>query len=444
MAYIEKSDINEEKSNVDESVDKIDEQVNKKRIYQRKWFKISAIVLVILLIVGSVLVWKADSLLKKVFKGDFITNIAHSLPGVNNQLKGEKEGRINILLIGMRGINDPAGGTLADTIMVVSVKPEENKVALISLPRDLFVNNPAVGYKTKINAVYAYGEKKGEGQGIKYMKQEVSAVTGLPIQYSAVINFDAFKQLIDAVGGVEITLDKPFEESVQFDQPHICNSFFNVPTGKTKEQTVRYFSKERQAYRTRVIKSYPLCTAPKDTLECGGDFKLPAGTQTLDSEKALCYARSRETSNDFKRAKRQQQIIQALKTKLLKMGTLTNLNKLNKIFDSLGDNIKTDIQAWEMKRFYDLYNKMKNYQLYQRVVNSSDDPQSGLVYGQRDPTFGSILLLKGDNFDRIHNLFQNIFTFSPQEKKIDTTNVNSKTDSKTSSKSDANKKALTQ
>ncbi len=388
-----------------------------KKFYKQKWFKIVSIILFILVLGGGILGWKANSMLHKVSNGNIISSLIHSFPGVNNQLKGEKEGRINILFLGMRGANDPAGGTLADTIMVASLKPKDNKIALISIPRDLFTDNPAVGYKTKINAVYAYGEKKGKGQGINYMEQVVGNITGLPIQYAVAVNFNSFKQLIDAIGGIQITLKKPFEESIQFDQPHICNSFFTVPTGKTKDQTVKYFSKERQAYRTRVIKSYPLCTAPKDTLECGGDFKLPAGTQTLDGKKALCYARSRETSNDFERAKRQQQVIQATKEKLLTTGTLTNFGKLNNILNSLGNNVKTDMQPWEIKRLYDLYQKMNNYQLYQQVIDTSDNSQSGLVYGKKDSTFGDILLPKGDNYDRFHTLFQNIFTLNETNKK---------------------------
>ena len=145
-------------------------------------------------------------------------------------------------------------------------------------------------------------------------------------------------------------------------------------------------------------------------MECGGDFKLPAGTQTLDATKALCYARSRETSNDFERAKRQQEIITAIKDNLLNAGTLTDFTKLNGILNSLGDNVKTDMQAWEMKRLYDVYSQMKDYKLYQRVIDSSDDSEVGLVYGVQDPTFGDILVPKGDNYDRIHQLFQNIFT----------------------------------
>jgi LCP family protein required for cell wall assembly len=389
----------------------------KKKFYKKRWFKIAIPLIIILLIVGGIFAFKTDSILKRISKSGLLSVLAHSIPGVSNELKGEKDGRINVLLLGMRGANDPAGGLLSDTIQVLSIEPKANKASLISIPRDLFVDNPAVGYKTKINAVHAYGEQKGSGQGMAYMEQVVGSITGLPIQYAITTNFDGFKKTIDAIGGIQITLDQPFDESVQFNQPHVCDSFFTVPTGKfdTKTKNI-YWSGTKTLKKVKTVASYPLCTAPADTLECGGDFTLPAGTQTLNASQALCYARSRETSNDFERAKRQQQVIQAVKDKLLSLGTLTDFGKVNNIINSLGDNVKTDMQSWEMKRFYDLYNQMKGYQMYNRVIDGSDDPEVGLVYGQKDPTFGDILLPKGDNFDKFKALFQNIFTMSPEQK----------------------------
>jgi LCP family protein required for cell wall assembly len=377
---------------------------------KKKWLIPLLIIVAIVVFILGFFAWKTGYILNKIStKGGVIQSLIHTIPGIDNSIKGEKEGRINILLLAMRGANDPAGGTLADTIEVFSIEPKSNKTSLISLPRDLFVNNPAVGYKTKINAVYAYGEQKSAGQGIAYMEQAVGEVAGIPIHYAVSINYDAFTKLIDAMGGVKITLSEPFEESVQFNQAQPCDSYFTVPTGKYENKTKRYFSKTAQMYKTRVTKSYPLCTVSPEKLECGGDFKLPAGTQTLNSTQALCYARSRETSNDFERAKRQQQIISAIKDTLLSAGTLTDFGKLNNILDSLGDNVKTDMKAWEIKRLYDLYSQMTGYTLQQKVVDSSNDSEVGLVYGMQDPTFGDILVPKGDNFDRFHQLFQNIF-----------------------------------
>jgi len=383
---------------------------------KKRWLKPLLIVIIIFIVVAGFFAWKTGFILSKISTkgtGGLLSSLTHVIPGVNNTIKGEKDGRINILLLGMRGANDPNGGTLADSIEVLSIDPKDNKAALMSIPRDLFVDNPVAGYKTKINAVYALGEQKGSGQGISNMEQVVGSITGIPIQYGISINYDAFTQFINALGGLKITLDNPFEESVQFDQPQICDSFFTVPTGKYQNKTKKVHNPLTGAViGTRVTKSYPLCTAPADTLECGGDFKLPAGTQTLSAAQALCYARSRETSNDFERAKRQQQIITAIKDNLLSAGTLTDFNKMNGILNSLGDNVKTDMQAWEMKRLYDLYSQMKGYTLYQRVIDSSDDPEVGLVYGVQDPTSGDILLPKGDNYDKIQQLFQNIFASS--------------------------------
>jgi len=389
----------------------------KKKFYKRKWFRVLMAILIILIIAGGLLFWKADSVIRKIAKGGLLDIVSHSLPGTENKLKGETDGRINILLLGMRGALDSNGGLLSDTIEVLSIEPKENKASLISIPRDLFVDNPASGYKTKINAVHALGEQKGAGQGMTYMEQSVGAVTGLPIQYSVTVNFDAFKQLLNAIGGVTITLDKPFEESVQFSQPHVCDgNTFTTPTGKYENKIVRSHTKTINGVKTKItVKApmYPLCTNSHP--ECNGEFKLDAGTHTLDADQALCYARSRETSNDFERAKRQQQVIQAVKDKLLSVGTLADFNKLNGILNSLGDNVKTDMQSWEMKRLFDLYNQMKNYTMYQRVIDSTDDPEVGLVYGVQDPTSGDILLPKGDNFDRIQSLFKNIFTLAPQK-----------------------------
>lgn len=378
----------------------------KSKFYKKKWFKVTLVIVILFVLVGGVFAWKTGSILSKISNGSLMSSLAHSLPGANNQLKGEADGRINVLLLGMRGADLPGGGTLADTIMVASIAPKENKIAMISIPRDLYVTDPGTESKSKINAVHAYGEQKGAGQGIEDMKTIVSQVTGLPIHYAVSIDFAGFKQLVDAIGGVDITLANPFNESVQFNEPHVCDSFFTKPTGK--------FEYKYHSYSTsrKIVAQYPLCTAPADALECGGNFNLPAGKQTLSGEQALCYARSRATSSDFERAKRQQQIIQLVKAKLLSAGTLTDFGKLNGIMNSLGNNVRTDMQPWEMKKLYDLYMGMKDPQTYQRVLENSEE---GLLYTPVETKeTGYILLPRGDNYDQIHNVAQNIFTIAPQ------------------------------
>ncbi|HEX7586375.1 MAG TPA: LCP family protein, partial [Patescibacteria group bacterium] len=304
-----------------------------------------------------------------------------------------------------------------DTIMIASIEPKENKIAMISVPRDLYVDNPVWGGKTKINAVYAAGEENGKKEGLVQMEKVVGDITGLTINYGVSINFQGFTQLVDAIGGVDITLDKPFEESIQFNEPKACDSnVFTIPTGQYQNKIVKSHTitlpngtKKKVGVKAPL---YPLCTPDPKYLECGGNFKLPAGKQTLSGEIALCYARARYTSSDFERAKRQQQVIQLIKDKLLSAGTLTDFGKLNGIADSLGDNVRSDTQPWEMKRLYDLYTGMQNPQVFQRVLENSEE---GLLYNPPETKeTGYILLPIGDNYDKIRETANNIFTLPPQ------------------------------
>ena len=374
----------------------------KLRFYSKKWFKIIMIFLVLIILVGGIMAWKTGNILNKVTQGGLFNSLVHAIPGVADELKADN-GRTNVLLLGMRGDNMPGGGLLADTIMVISLVPKENKVAMISIPRDLYVTVPGTGDKQKINAVHFYGEQKGKGQGLEDMKTIVGEVTGLPIHYAVSINFTGFKQLINAIGGLEMTLDQPFNEPLQFNEEQVCDpSVFTKPTGNYQ------IKKDKKG---KIVAQYPMCTNPNDN-ECGGAFKLPAGKQTLNGDQVLCLVRSRKTSSDFERAKRQQEVIKLLKEKLTSAGTLTDFGKVNAILNALGDNVRSDLQAWEMKRLFDLYQQIQNVQIYQRVLENTEE---GLLYNPPETKeTGYILLPIGDNYDKIHELAQNIFSLPAQ------------------------------
>ncbi|QQS20722.1 MAG: LCP family protein [Candidatus Moraniibacteriota bacterium] len=377
---------------------------------KRSWKKWGIGILLLGAFVGGVLFWKANAILGRIApKGNILSNIVKSLPGVENTLAGEKEGRINVALLGMRGKGVEGGGLLADTIMILSFHPQGKgegdrpKAALVSIPRDLYVTVPGTSDKQKINAVHFYGEEKGAGQGLAAMKTILTDVTGVPIHYVASIDFKGFEELIDAVGGVSITLDAPFTEPMQFRESHVCDAnVFTVPTTPLQYEHKYVTTKSG---RRRIVKSYPLCYN-KD-VECGGVFNLPAGTSVLNGEKALCFARARVTSNDFERAKRQHMILEALRAKLLSLGTLSDFSKVNAILGSLGDNARTDMEGWEMKRFFDLYLENKDVKISQDFV--IDNSENGLLYAPENTgAAGYILLPKGNNYDRIHELFRKI------------------------------------
>ncbi|KKU55752.1 MAG: Cell envelope-related transcriptional attenuator [Candidatus Moranbacteria bacterium GW2011_GWE2_47_10] len=372
------------------------------KIKKGKGRKALWIILGLFLLFGGIAYWKAGSVFNKVStNGGLFQNLISAIPGVNDEVKGESEDRINIVVLGMRGANIPGGGTLADTIMVVSVKPKENKVSMLSIPRDLYVDNPALGAKSKINAVYAYGEQKEVGQGLEDMKKVLEDVTGLPVHYGVVINFKGFSDLVDAIGGVDVDLQQPFSEPLQFNEARVCDdTVFTVPTGE--------FEIKKNKKNGKITAQYPLCTNPD--LECGGAFNLPAGKQTLNGENALCFVRARKSSSDFDRARRQQLVIQEIKEKALSLGTLTDFSKISDMLDSLGNNAQTDMQLWEMKKMFELYKGMVDPQMYQRVL---DDSSEGLLYfppAEMYPGAGSILLPSGDNYDKIREMAQNIFS----------------------------------
>jgi LCP family protein required for cell wall assembly len=383
-----------------------DEKSNPKPKKKRKWLRIILIILGVFFIAGGVVAFKTGYILNKVStKGGLFSSLIHSVPGVGDTVKGESEGRINILLLGMRGENVAGGGLLADTIMVVSIKPAENKASIVSIPRDLYVEMPGTENREKINAVYAHGMERGKEGGIEDMERVVGEITGLTIHYGVSINFQGFIDLVNAVGGIEVTLNKPFTELEQFSQEHVCDGdkggVFTTPTGE-------YEYKKNE--KGKIVAQYPLCT--NSSPECGGDFSLPAGVNKLDGEKALCYARARYQSNDFERAKRQQLVIQSIKDKAVSVGTLSDFSKVNAILDALGDNVRTDLQAWEMKKMFSIYQGMQNPQIVQRVL---EDSEEGLLYAPENTNgAGYILLPRGDNYDRIKNMFENVFTLGSQ------------------------------
>lgn len=386
---------------------------------KRRWLRITLFIIVLLVLAGGALAWKTGFILNKISQGNanIFKSLIKSLPGVDKKLAGEDAGRINILLVGMRGENVVGGGLLADTIMVLSIHPKQNeedatRASLISIPRDFYVKVPGRDEQQKINAVYALGEERDHGGGgMEDMQEIVGEITGLSIPYAVTINFQGFKDLVNAVGGVSIHLDQPFEEGLQFrGLKKRCDGLkYTVFSGEYEEKRIQ---RKNGTYYANP-KRYPLCFEKMteqaiSELECGGNFKLMAGDNLLDGDKALCYARARETSSDFSRAERQQEIIKLLREKALSLGTLTDFSKVSAMLDSLGNNVSTNLEAWEMKRLFDLYQVAGDTgNINQKVLDTSD---SGLLYfPERDkyPGAGSILLPVGDNYDRIRELFRN-------------------------------------
>lgn len=296
------------------------------------------------------------------------------------KLIGEEDGEIHVLFLGIGGENHD-GGTLTDTMILATLrlakfKDEQNKVSLISIPRDLLVDIPGYDYR-KINSAYAFGEQNEKKQGPTLAVRAVEQLFDMKIPYYAVVDFQAFKKIIDDLGGVQI----------------------NVEAGFTDSQFPDY----RYGYLP------PLTFEP--------------GSQKMDGERALQYVRSRHGNNsqgtDFARSKRQQQLIKATKDKISHLNILTNLNLVNKILDNLSDHVRTNIAPHEMKHMYDLSRDVDN----QTISSFSIDVESGLVCNQIVEETGAYVLLPClglGNYEALRNLVQNQFLIGDltQEKSI--------------------------
>lgn len=336
--------------------------------YKKRIFWVFAVFIFAVLLAGGGFLYKSGAVLSKISGGN--QSALKSLLGVaqGDEIKKEGDGRTNILLLGVRGTDILGGDLLSDVNMVVSLKKDEDKIALVSIPRDLYIKIPGSENSAKINAVHAYGEQGGKNQGLEQMKKAVSEITGMNIHYAASINFTGFKQLIDAVDGVSVNLETPFYEVSQFVQGN----------------------------------------------ECGGEFTLPAGENHLDGETALCYVRARENTSDFDRAKRQQVVLQALKDKMISLGTLTDFGKLSKILSAVGDNVKSDIPSSEMRGFFDEYVGMQNAEVYQRVLENTEE---GLLTVPTDiHGAGYVLVPRAGTYDysEIQTVCKDIFAIARQ------------------------------
>lgn len=289
--------------------------------------------------------------------------------------------RIDLLILGIRGEEDENGGLLSDMIMLASYKKDTGQLSLVSIPRDLYVDIPDHGKKEKLNYAYAYGESKEYGGGgLKLSKKIISNIIGLKIDYAISVDFKAFQEIVDILGGVTVYRDTPFIEDMQWQ-------------GEGSEISPFWYKKQITDATTGETKEI-------------WALHIPAGKSVLDGNAALYYVRSRFTTSDFDRAKRQQEVLLALKEKGLSIGALTNPFKVIKIMDSLKRNIKTDIPPEKMFSLVD-FARTANISSVKRF--GFDTTAEGFLYETKTNDGLYILLPIGGTFDKIQETCRNIF-----------------------------------
>ncbi|MCX6028977.1 MAG: LCP family protein [Chloroflexi bacterium] len=206
-------------------------------------------------------------------------------------------GRVTVLLM---GVDNRPDETIArtDSILVLTVNPKTGTAGILSLPRDLLVTIPGTGERVKINTVHFIGERdKVPGGGPALLRTTVSQLIGYPVDYYVRLNFEGFQQIIDQLGGVDIDVPKTIDDPLYPD--------------------------ENYGY---------------DPLH------IPAGRQHMDGKLALKYARTRHVDSDYGRAARQQQVIVAIKDKVMQPGQLASLlPRLPGLTVATANSIQTDM-----------------------------------------------------------------------------------------------------
>lgn len=223
------------------------------------------------------------------------------------------DGRVNILLLGVGG-GAHEGPDLTDTIIVVSFHLTKKSISLISIPRDIWSDS----LKDKVNSAYHYGEEKKQGGGLTLASSTIEDVVGIPIHYAIVVDFSQFETLIDYLGGINLIVPSAFTDT-----------------------------------------EYPI--AGKENDACNGDWTYACryesitfekGMQHMDGKRALMYVRSRhaegEEGTDFARGRRQQDVIVAVKTKIVGMEPWFHPDMSVHLFESFDKATETNLTVGQL------------------------------------------------------------------------------------------------
>ena len=267
----------------------------------------------------------------------------------------------SVALLGYAG-GDHDGAGLTDSILVARVQPKKERILMISIPRDLWVKLPLSTIEGeehwyKINAAFVLGgddkkypnkaiEYTGEAGGGMVVKSVLGEVLGMPIDYFVAVDFSGFMSAIDNLGGINVYVARSFEDPF-----YPIKGAENETCGKSVEEITAIEAtmsgwKLEQAYECRF-----------ETL------KFEKGLVEMSGELALKYVRSRHSptdGGDFNRARRQREVIEAVKNKVISIGFLP---KVIPLISQLSWHIQTDIDLEKMNEWVNRFDQFSNYEI---------------------------------------------------------------------------------
>lgn len=248
---------------------------------------------------------------------------------------------LNILLLGSDTSN-PRNVGRTDVIMIASFNRTAGTVALISIPRDLYVYIPDWGMQ-RINTAMGYGETSEKGSGPTRLMDTIRYNLGLEVHYYARVDFNGFRQIIDSIGGVEIAVDCGIED-------------------------------------WRLLEP----SLDPNLEESWGLYTLPIGIHTLNGDDALWYVRSRRTSSDLDRGRRQQVIIRAIWGRAKSLGLF---NQMPYLWQQIIATVDTDLNLDDLLTLIPIALQLDNTRMLSLTFRQNIE----VVVG-RSPEGASILI----------------------------------------------------
>lgn len=354
----------------------------------------------------------------------FLTTFSGTSSYVTSIISGTSlkstDGRVNILFLGIAGGRHD-GSNLTDTIMAASYNLKTNEVDLISIPRDLWL--PVT--QSKVNAVYQKGLSQGEG--LNLAKTVIGNILDIPIHYSLRVDFRGFVQAIDAIDGIDVLVENPFDDylyPIEGKENDLCG--LEEKEMEFNEEEAKKLNIEPGKKKVLIDKEGKIATdaAEEDKgiryFSCRYEhIRFEEGQMHMNGAIALSFVRSRHGTNnegsDFARSKRQQKALEAVKAKILSLETLANPQRIGDLISALGKSIDTDVPIKDTLEFYKLAGKVertRSFVLDDSPKNGLPDNKTSLLINPPRGSYGGayVLISEDDDFSIIHGYVRKILT----------------------------------
>jgi LCP family protein required for cell wall assembly len=271
--------------------------------------------------------WSTTALVAPSASGMTVTDPKTGQPVVVDIPGWDGVERVTVLLLGIDERKQETGPFRTDTMLVLTIDPASKTAAMLSIPRDLWVQIPAMETDGKINTAHFLGDAYDyPGGGPALARATVQENLGIPIDYTLRVNFDAFEQVVDAIGGVEICVPEVID-----DPEYPCYDSY-----------------------------------------CFDPLHIDAGCQTMNGALALKYARTRHSGTDFDRSKRQQQVILAIRDKVIRQDLLPQLvAQAPALLDTLQTAVKSDLSLDQMIRLAKLATQIDPKNIKQATIDEN-------------------------------------------------------------------------